>query len=122
LVTGVEEVMISNERRFPQGSRARSGPPRRHHHPKSQYPSFSTDQSKQGIPEETLKTSKVQIERKTFVFTLKENPRGRFLRITEDVHGTRDSIIVPASGLVEFRKNLEEIIEASGEVPPPIDA
>jgi len=35
--------------------------------------------------EEGLKTERLQIERKAFVFSLKENPRGRFLRITEDV-------------------------------------
>ncbi|MDA7662211.1 RNA-binding protein, partial [Verrucomicrobia bacterium] len=33
--------------------------------------------------EDTLRTEKIQVERKTFIFTLKENPRGRFLRITE---------------------------------------
>lgn len=35
--------------------------------------------------EETIKSERIQIERKLFLFTLKENPRGRFLRITEDV-------------------------------------
>jgi hypothetical protein len=49
--------------------------------------------------EETLRTERLQIERKLFVFALKENPRGRFLRITEDVGGRRDTIIVPATGL-----------------------
>jgi hypothetical protein len=60
-----------------------------------------------------LRTERVHIERKAFVFILKENPRGRFLRITEDVGGRRDSIIVPASGLEEFRNALDEIIKAS---------
>jgi len=32
--------------------------------------------------------------RKTFVLTLKENPRGKILRITEDVGGRRDTIII----------------------------
>jgi hypothetical protein len=64
-----------------------------------------------------LKTDKVQIERKTFVFTLKENPRGRFLRITEDVNGRRDTIIVPAPGLSEFKKLLDEMVRASAEIP-----
>ena len=45
--------------------------------------------------EDTLKSETLQIERKTFVLTLKENPRGRFLRITEDVGGRRDTIIIP---------------------------
>ena len=59
-----------------------------------------------------------QIERKTFVFTLKENPRGRFLRITEDVGGRRDTIIIPAPGLEDFRKLLDDMVKASGETPP----
>lgn len=64
-----------------------------------------------------MKTDKIQIERKTFVFTLKENPRGRFLRITEDVNGRRDTIIVPAPGLEEFKKTLDEMVRASTESP-----
>src|SRR5262245_18840697 len=67
--------------------------------------------------EETLKTSRLQIERKTFVFSLKENPRGRFLRITEDVNGRRDTIIVPSTGLDEFLKAVEEMVKASAESP-----
>jgi hypothetical protein len=68
--------------------------------------------------EETLKTEKIQVERKTFIFTLKENPRGRFLRITEDVGGRRDNIIVPAPGLEDFKRIVEEMVRASGEIPP----
>ncbi len=71
------------------------------------------------VPEETLKSEKIQIERKTFIFTLKENPRGRFLRITEDVGGRRDNIIIPATGLEDFRKILEEMVKASAAAPAP---
>jgi hypothetical protein len=53
-----------------------------------------------------------------FVFSLKENPRGRFLRITEDVGGRRDTIIIPAPGLEEFMKILEEMVKTSNETPP----
>ena len=53
-------------------------------------------------PEETLRTESLQIERKSFVLTLKENARGRFLRITEDVNGRRANIIIPSTGLDEF--------------------
>ena len=69
------------------------------------------------VQEDTLKTVEVQIERKTFVLTLKENPRGRFLRITEDVGGRRDTIIIPSTGLAEFQKLLDEMIKASNELP-----
>jgi hypothetical protein len=69
--------------------------------------------SKPGLQEDTLKSEKLQIERKTFVFALKENPRGRFVRITEDVGGRRDTIIVPASGLREFQRAFDEMVKAA---------
>jgi hypothetical protein len=93
--------MISNERPSPFGHRP---------YPHSTAP-------KPNVVEETIRTDKVQIERKTFVFTLKENPRGRFLRITEDVNGRRDTIIIPATGLEEFKKLFEDMVKASNEVP-----
>jgi hypothetical protein len=67
--------------------------------------------------EEGLKTERLQIERKAFIFALKENPRGRFLRITEDVGGRRDSIIVPATGLEEFKRVIEEMARLSSQSP-----
>ena len=70
------------------------------------------------VNEEMLKSERIQIERKTFVFTLKENPRGRFLRITDDVAGRRDTIIVPAPGLEEFRRVLDEMVKAAAQTPP----
>lgn len=93
--------MISNERPAPYGARP-----------------FAHQPPKPAVAEETIKSEKVQIERKTFVFTLKENPRGRFLRITEDVNGRRDAIIIPATGLADFNHMLEEMIKASDETPP----
>jgi hypothetical protein len=70
------------------------------------------------VVEDTLRSDKVQIERKTFVFTLKENPRGRFLRITEDVNGRRDTIIIPATGLEEFKRIFDDMTRASADTPP----
>jgi len=70
--------------------------------------------------ETVIRSERIQIERKSFQFTLKENPRGRFLRITEDVGGRRDSIIVPATGLEEFCRVLGEVAREAGEnLPPP---
>jgi hypothetical protein len=94
--------MISNERPSPYG----------HHHHKS-YGS-----PKPVVQEDTLRAETIQIERKNFQFTLKENPRGRFLRITEDVGGRRDTIIIPAPGLEEFKKLLDAMVKASAEIPP----
>ena len=90
--------MISNERPSPYG-RAAYGQPRA------------------PVQEDTLKSATIQIERKTFVFTLKENPRGRFLRITEDVGGRRDAIIIPAPGLEDFKKMIDDMVKASAEIP-----
>lgn len=70
------------------------------------------------VPEDTLRTEKLQVERKTFVFTLKANARGRFLRITEDVNGRRDNIIIPTSGLVEFKQILESMVEEAMKTEP----
>ena len=64
------------------------------------------------VPENTLKGDQIQIERKTFAFALKENPRGCFLKITEGVGDRADTIIVPASGLPEFRRVLDEMMAA----------
>ncbi len=92
--------MISNDRPSPYGDRGYNTP-------------------RPPVNEDTIKTDKVQIERKTFLFALKENPRGRFLRITEDVGGRRDTIIIPAPGLEDFKKLLDEMVKAATETPPP---
>ena len=77
------------------------------------------EQPRPPVNEDTLKSEQLQIERKTFILTLKENPRGRFLRITEEVsNGHRNSIIIPAPGLEEFTKLLDEMIKASNQLPP----
>ena len=60
-----------------------------------------------------LLSDKIQIERKQFFFDLKENPRGRFLKITEDVGGRRDTIIIPSTGLDLFRETIERAIQAN---------
>jgi hypothetical protein len=78
---------------------------------------FGGGQGKPPVAEETIKTDKIQIERKTFVISLKENPRGRFLRITEDVNGRRDTIILPATGLADFKRVVDDMVRASDEAP-----
>jgi len=75
---------------------------------------------RQPVQEDTLKTGEIQIERKTFVLTLKENPRGRFLRISEENNAKRNSIIIPAPGLMEFQKLINEMVKASDEIPAKI--
>jgi hypothetical protein len=100
--------MISNERPSPYGRRP---------YQSQGYPSQGYGQPKPHVQEDTLKTNEVQIERKNFIFTLKENPRGRFLRITEDVGGRRDTIIIPSTGLADFKKLVDEMVKADAEIP-----
>lgn len=105
--------MISNERPSPYGRGNVGGwnqPP--------QNPNYPNWQPKPPVREDSLKSNQVQIERKVFIFSLKENPRGRLLRITEDIAGRHNSIIIPATGLHEFKKLLDEMIKASDEIPP----
>ena len=68
--------------------------------------------------EEQLFSKKTQIERKLFYFDLKQNPRGRFLKVTEDVRGRRDTIIIPSTGLQEIKDILEEVLAAEAELEP----
>ena len=60
-----------------------------------------------------LQNHSIRVERKHFTFDLKENPRGRFLRITEEVNGRRDAIIIPLTGIEDFRDALNEVIKFS---------
>ena len=99
--------MISNERPSPYG-----------HRPSYQSGMHSGMPPRPPVNEETLKTDKIQIERKTFIFTLKQNPRGRFLRITEDVNGRRDNIIIPSTGLDEFKRVMDEMVKVGATKAP----
>jgi len=67
--------------------------------------------------ENELFSEQVQIERKLFSFDLRENPRGRFLKVTEDVGGRRDAIIIPATGLDEIRQILDRAIGTIEDTP-----
>ena len=64
-----------------------------------------------------IEAKELQIERKHFYVELRENERGRFLRITEEAHGRRNSIIVPSTGVDEFRATIAEVL-ANGETAP----
>jgi hypothetical protein len=65
-----------------------------------------------------LFNEQVQIERKMFTFDLRENPRGRFLKVTEDVGGRRDTIIMPATGLDSVKEIMDRVIAAHREAGP----
>ena len=103
--------MISIERPSPYGRRPYQAQGGGYSAPKYAQP-------RPPVAEDTLKSGEIQIERKNFVFSLKENPRGRFLRITEDVGGRRDTIIIPSTGLADFKKLVDEMVRAADEIPP----
>jgi hypothetical protein len=64
-----------------------------------------------------IEAREVQIERKHFYVEFRENERGRFLRITEEAHGRRNTIIVPSTGVEEFTAAIDEVIESAERAP-----
>lgn len=56
-----------------------------------------------------LHTEKILADRKTFYLDLKENARGKVVKITEEVSGNRDTIMVPAEVLGDFIDALTDI-------------
>jgi len=65
-----------------------------------------------------LESRELQVERKHFFIEYRENERGRFLRITEEAHGRRNTVIIPSTGLEEFERMLDEVLSAA---PPQED-
>jgi hypothetical protein len=55
-----------------------------------------------GVGDVELVCKTLQVEHKLFYFDLKENPRGRYLKISEKTSGSRSTIIVPIAGVVWF--------------------
>ena len=97
--------MISNERpgqygRKPYGFQNYNEPPR------------------QPVAEDTLHTQEISIDRKNFRLTLKENIRGRFLRIIENNGDRHESILIPASGLEDFYAVFVQMVEADADFLP----
>ncbi len=63
-----------------------------------------------------LHSEKLVSDRKIFFLDLKENERGRFIKITEDVRGRRDTIMLPIELLQDFAEALERIGEADRDL------
>ena len=64
---------------------------------------------------EPIHTEKIFADRKIFFLDLKENDRGKFLKITEDVRGRRDTIMVPADVLDDFVEALQNVQAAAAD-------
>jgi hypothetical protein len=107
--------MISNERSWPH---LRRPDPKNQGSGHPQYPhSHPSWQLHPPVYDDTLKSLEISIERKLFVFALKENARGRFLRITEAGGSKRSCIIIPVPGLAEFSRLVNEMLKASEALP-----
>lgn len=72
------------------------------------------DERPRGVP--PLHSEKIIGERKIFFLDLKENDRGRFIKITEDVRGRRDTIMLPMEQAEEFSEALQRILHAHREM------
>jgi adenylyl- and sulfurtransferase ThiI len=58
------------------------------------------------------------VDRKKFYVDLKENARGRFYKITEDVGGRRDTVMVPAESVQELIDALSRLASIEQSLPP----
>ena len=62
-----------------------------------------------------LHTEKILADRKIFFLDLKQNNRGMVVKITEEVGGNRDTIMVPAEILGDFIAALADIKATADE-------
>ena len=60
--------------------------------------------------ESALHTRSLNIENKRFYFDLKENDKGKFLKVSEIVGSNKDTIIIPYSGLLGVKEIISEMI------------
>jgi hypothetical protein len=60
-----------------------------------------------------IASQELQVERKHYYIEFRENERGRFLRITEEAHGRRNTVIVPSTGLNEFNAAIDAVVVAA---------
>lgn len=67
------------------------------------------------VDNDLLHTEKILADRKTFFLDLKQNQRGMVVKITEDVSGNRDTIMVPADILGDFIAALTDIKATADE-------
>jgi hypothetical protein len=67
------------------------------------------------VNNDLLHAEKILADRKIFFLDLKENARGMVVKITEDVGGNRDTIMVPAEILGDFIAALNDIKATADE-------
>jgi hypothetical protein len=68
--------------------------------------------------ENIIASYQLQVERKHLIVDFCENPRGRFLRICEEAHGRRNTVIIPSTGLDEFVSIVNEVVDQGAQAKP----
>jgi hypothetical protein len=59
---------------------------------------------------QALESREIQVEHKFFTAQIRENERGKFLRLTEEAQGRRNTVIVPSSGFADFANLINDIL------------
>ncbi|XP_036911216.1 purine-rich element-binding protein gamma isoform X2 [Sturnira hondurensis] len=108
-----------------KGHRQEPGSRRR---PKHSAPSPPVSVGSEEHPHSVLKTDYIERDNRKYYLDLKENQRGRFLRIRQTMMrgtgmigyfghslGQEQTIVLPAQGMIEFRDALVQLIEDYGE-------
>ena len=70
------------------------------------------------VPETVLDMKYIQVEQKVFAVGLKENARGRFLRITEEANNKFTTVIIPAAGLEDLQTVINGMVKLNQDTPP----
>lgn len=71
------------------------------------------------IEEQELATKTIQIQNKRFYLDIKQNSRGRFIKITEvAVGGQKSRILMSIPAAQELREKLEKLLEVLNKLPP----
>lgn len=63
------------------------------------------------VREDIIHSRTFSAERKNYTLEYRENDRGQFLRITEESRGKRNVLIIPSSGIEDFRDALDELLD-----------
>jgi len=63
-------------------------------------------------PETVLAQEELAVERKKFKLSLRQNDRGRFVRVIEECGGVHNTVIIPVDGLAEFIGALQKLERA----------
>lgn len=65
-----------------------------------------------------IASQQLQIERKHIIIECRENERGRFLRIVEESHGRRNTVIIPSTGFTDFSNAVAHVSTEAQKLTP----